>query len=365
MISEALFKISNELPRAVEQPFKDNYLANYIRGDATNIIKNNSPKKYEDFIFKGSAGQGQWVSNKNCWIGIFNPEICHGAQSGYYVVYGIPINSRYITFGIGQAYEEAQEKYGKNWEEAINQHASLMRLKIPSYSKYFSSDKHQYIDSDKAIYYGKGFVYHKIYDALNLPDEENLKDDLRLMLNAYNELFLLGGRDLDISNANQSSVRRQDKIEDKKLVFKAYQSPESLDENSSDILIESGAKKRKKAHNSHNKMETEIATFLSESGFKIEKLSSGPAVDLCWKTANGISILEVKSINKNNEHHQLRMAIGQLTEYKYRFQKMGEKIDKCYIAITQKTKKDNWNSILESVGIELIDKENISKILIK
>ena len=112
-------------------------------------------------------------------------------------------------------------------------------------------------------------------------------------------------------------------------------------------------------------METEIATFLSESGFKIEKLSSGPAVDLCWKTANGISILEVKSINKNNEHHQLRMAIGQLTEYKYRFEKMGEKIDKCYIAITQKTKKDNWNSILESVGIELIDKENISKILFK
>ena len=112
--------IITELPKAVNEPFKDNYLADYITNEAKEIIRDNAPEKYQDYFFKGSAGMGRWVSDKDAWIGIFNPNITRGASKGYYLVYGFPIGSNFVRFGIGQSFDEAQKRYKKNWEEAID-----------------------------------------------------------------------------------------------------------------------------------------------------------------------------------------------------------------------------------------------------
>jgi 5-methylcytosine-specific restriction enzyme A len=221
MISKVMQTIITELPKAVNEPFKDNYLADYIRNEARDIIRDNTPTKYQDYFFKGSAGEGAWVKNKDAWIGIFNPKITSGAKQGYYLVYGFPINSNYIRFGIGQGFTEAQERYGsKNWENALDTHAGLMQLKIPSYADRFPSGQVEFTKQDGKSYYRSGFVYHRVYDVTNLPPEEELVEDLAVMLDAYQELYKKGGRNLDINI---------DEVEKNKNSFEAheelYQSP--------------------------------------------------------------------------------------------------------------------------------------------
>ena len=87
-INTVLETIIKELPRAVTEPFKGNYLADYIRNEAKQVIFDNAPDAYKEYHFKGSAGQGRWVGSgndeKDAWIAIFNPEITKGAKQGYY-----------------------------------------------------------------------------------------------------------------------------------------------------------------------------------------------------------------------------------------------------------------------------------------
>lgn len=203
MISTVIQTIATELPNAVKEPFKNNYLNDYIINEAKDIIKSNIPKKYQNYTAKGSAGQGRWVSDKDAWIGIFNPKITDGASKGYYIVYGFPVGSNFIRFGIGQAFEEAKKKYKKNWEEAIDGLAKLSQLKIPSYSKRFPSGQLTFTKHDGNSYYRSGFVYHKVYDINDLPEEVELVKDLEVMLEAYEELYFKAGPKLDASVINQ------------------------------------------------------------------------------------------------------------------------------------------------------------------
>ena len=201
MISEVLKTIIDELPTAINEPFEDNYLADYIRNEGPELIKKSIPQEYSSYKLKGSPGQNGWVVNKDCWIGIFNPEVSRGrkyASQGYYIVYGFPINSRFVNFGIGQSFTEAEEKYGsKNWEYMIELHAEQMRAKIPSYKSRFKTGKLQYLKEDGKNYYKRGFVYNKVYNIDDLPEEKELTEDLELMLEAFKELFEKGGRDID------------------------------------------------------------------------------------------------------------------------------------------------------------------------
>ena len=226
MITEVLQKIQNELPVAVKEPFKGHSLANYIRNEGKDLIKENVPEYFQGYKFKGSPGESGWVKHKDCWIGVFNPEVCTGksfANKGYYVVYGFPIDSRYVTFGINQSYGEAQTRYKKKWKIMLETHADQMRARIPDYSNRFEEGTPVYTKEDGERYYKSGFVYHKVYDVDNLPPEEELIEDLAIMLEAYKELFENGGRDMDADVRKQAETTHQAEPEEEE-----WESQESL-----------------------------------------------------------------------------------------------------------------------------------------
>ena len=231
MISEVLYTISSELPAAIKEPFRKNYLADYIRDEAVKLIKEAIPPKFQHYQLKGSPGEGGWVKDKNAWIGIFSDVTHPGrrrASQGYYIVYGFPINSKYVTFGLGQSFTEAKKKYRKGWEKNIEKHAELMRDKIPHYSKHFDSGKFEYSVEGGDIYYRSGYVYHKLYDVENLPNEDQLIEDLETMLEAYNELIEKGGRDIDADLRKQENINSEEVEEsidwesNEKLVLKEH-----------------------------------------------------------------------------------------------------------------------------------------------
>jgi len=150
--------------------------------------------------------------------------------------------------------------------------------------------------------------------------------------------------------------------EEDKIILKKYKAPKTLDELTKDRLVKSGASKRKSAFNSHNEMQNEISDLLQKAGNEIFTVSSGPNVDLCWKKNEDFSFLEVKSINDLNESHQIRLGLGQTSEYRVRFKKLGYEVKNSYLAITGSPKGKYWEEVCDSLDIKLITPSTLRSI---
>jgi 5-methylcytosine-specific restriction enzyme A len=81
-LSSGLSRILAEYLKANKEAFTDHPLANFIRRDMRDAVKEKASSDGRGLVFKGSAGQGVWA--KGPWLGIFNPLITGGAQQGYY-----------------------------------------------------------------------------------------------------------------------------------------------------------------------------------------------------------------------------------------------------------------------------------------
>jgi len=213
---DAFLKISSEFTSALDENYKGHPLANFIRTDAPKAIKNILPEKFKNYKTKGSCGLVDWANISGAWLAIFNPEITVGARKGYYVVYGFPAGTSEFVFGLSQGYTEAKATYKSKWEEAIEKSASLMQLKVPKeFSNGFKTGRPKFSlsDSSKDKGYRVGYSHHKIYNSNQLPPEEELKQDLIKMLNAYEAVFLNGGRNLDFK-MEDTKVAKKKKFEE-------------------------------------------------------------------------------------------------------------------------------------------------------
>tara|TARA_Y100001970_G_scaffold140495_1_gene172971 strand:- start:5034 stop:6188 length:1155 start_codon:yes stop_codon:yes gene_type:complete len=154
----------------------------------------------------------------------------------------------------------------------------------------------------------------------------------------------------------------RNELKEDKITLNKYKAPKTLDELTKDKFVKSGAAKRKNAFNTHNEMQNEIARILSGKENEIFTVKSGPNVDLCWKKNEEFSFLEVKSINDSNESHQIRLGLGQASEYRVRFQKLGYEVKNCYLAVTAKPKEKYWKEVCKSLDINLITPSDLLKI---
>ena len=214
---DTLLKISSEFTSALNEKYKEHPLANFIRRGAPKKIKNILPEEFKHYKTYARCGQNNWANIRGAWLAILNPLITDTAQRGYYVVYGFPAGSSEFVFGLAQGYKEAEDTYGSEMENALEQSASLMRLKIPKkLSNGFKTGRVEFSfsDSTKDQGYRVGYAYHKIYDSKQLPPEEELKEDLIKMLNAYKVVFSNGGRNLDFKIEDKKGIEEEIKDED-------------------------------------------------------------------------------------------------------------------------------------------------------
>ena len=129
LLRDLIMRISSEYSLARTQPYGAHPLANYIRNEAPNLIREQIPVLYRDYKIEGSAGRGGW--SETSWVAVFNPEVTERASEGYYPVYLFPSKSERIILGLAQSYEEAKARYGKESDIALTKQAELMRMKIP------------------------------------------------------------------------------------------------------------------------------------------------------------------------------------------------------------------------------------------
>jgi 5-methylcytosine-specific restriction protein A len=183
-IRDILKQILTEYPIAKDQEFSGHPLAELIRGKVPNVIRGKVEEPHR-YIFKGSAGQGNWT--KAPWIAILDILITDTVQRGYYPVYLFREDFSGLYLSLNQGVTDIRQKYPKP-KEALKTKAADYRAQIAGLISVFpeaSIDLRPSGSSNLSAFYEAGNIYAKFYDANDLPLEQELVADLRSLLQFY------------------------------------------------------------------------------------------------------------------------------------------------------------------------------------
>ena len=203
MIREALVHVASRYLAAINEPFKDHPLANYLRDFVPPAITEALGSNY--YLCKGSPGQGNWADVP--WIGIFDPTVTTSATRGYYVVYLFSADMQNISLALGQGTTIVREEFKRNTHDALNRFAGLMRDRLPEARARFQGRN---IDlrgrTTLAHDYEPATAISVTYDATALPSERILRDNLKEMVRLYALLIARGGRDTFEDTVNEGEA---------------------------------------------------------------------------------------------------------------------------------------------------------------
>lgn len=143
----------------------------------------------KEYKVVGSVGQGNWA--KVPWLAIFRKDITLSAQNGVYIVYLLSSdgNSLYLTLNQGVT-EAGKNSTASETIRALRENAARISAQLNNRS--FLSDENINLGNDITDLgkkYQKGTIFYKKYSKQNIPSEEILQDDLKNMLDIYQEYY--------------------------------------------------------------------------------------------------------------------------------------------------------------------------------
>jgi hypothetical protein len=104
----------------------------------------------------------------------------------------------------------------------------------------------------------------------------------------------------------------------------------------------------------HAETQERLAEFARAHG--LEPLSPGagdPNFDLAWKTADRITVVEVKSLTGANESGQIRLGLGQVLDYQHRLDRSGADVQPV-LAVECQPIDTRWKELAERHGVHLV-----------
>ena len=167
----------------------------FIRNDIPNEIRRKGDIDQSKYIVKGSNGAGRWTTVP--WIAIFDRRITESAQRGVYLVYLLNKDKKelYLTLNQGATDVSQNGAVGNDGKLAFtgvtgsSNAKSLAKLRSNAVhvqsvvgSVPFSTDE---LIKCGAPNYDAGAVCYKKYTLENLPDEQQLFEDLRAFVAIY------------------------------------------------------------------------------------------------------------------------------------------------------------------------------------
>ena len=186
-MKDIIEKILNEYIAAQKQTFAGHAMGTFFRNQIPNAIYQTGIVDSKTHLITGSVGQGNWATVP--WVCIFDRTITTSATKGVYIVYLLAKDGKtlYLTFNQGCT-EIRQSNSKSNTIRIMRQKAAEIVSKIDS--RGFASDDR--IDlglglTELAELYQKGTIFYKAYRQGNVPSNEELKDDLRRMMDIYKE----------------------------------------------------------------------------------------------------------------------------------------------------------------------------------
>jgi hypothetical protein len=77
-----------------------------------------------------------------------------------------------------------------------------------------------------------------------------------------------------------------------------------------------------------------------------------PRPDICWASARGLVVVEVKSITEHNEAHQVRLGLGQVLDYAARLEGDGHEVIPV-VATSREVARSRWQATCRQGGVRL------------
>lgn len=182
-IRGTLLRIMNDYLTARREDFGGHALGTFVRREVPNEFYNLPFIDSAKYIVTASVGQGNWAAVP--WIAIMNKNITDSTQRGYYLCYlfSEDMSSVYLVFMQGVTETSKQEMLNIKSE---------IRQTIPATSAVNIDDEGIYLgESKRAKEYAFSTAVYKIYDFENMPSEEELVNDLREMVQIYENYISL------------------------------------------------------------------------------------------------------------------------------------------------------------------------------
>jgi 5-methylcytosine-specific restriction protein A len=195
-LRESIEKILWEYPLVSNDNFQGHSFASYVRNVVPKSISA-SLELPEIYSVKASAGNGSWA--KVPWIAIFNKLVTETVQSGFYCVYLFRADFWGVYLSLNQGIADKRNKFGLGKSrDMVRTQAQLFKDKLGSDQlREFSEPLDLQLDSIPkettsrrlGLAYEAGNIASKFYSRESLPDDKELVDDVRKVLEIYFSLF--------------------------------------------------------------------------------------------------------------------------------------------------------------------------------
>lgn len=185
---EGLKTVLEQYLKAAREPFKEHKLAAFIRQDLASILRSLVIEKTPRLLVKGSAGQGVWA--RGPWLGVFDPLVTDGAQSGFYPCFLFREDMGGLYLSLNQGMTEAKENYRSDAKTALKARAQNYRALLgdaPASFPELSIDLAPSSAQNDTAFYEAANIFAKFYSATSLRKEE-LLSDLGQILDLYQSL---------------------------------------------------------------------------------------------------------------------------------------------------------------------------------
>lgn len=208
---KAIERVLTSYLRARKEPFANHPLANFIRQEFIKTVKPYADTLDQNFIVRGSAGQGVWA--RSPWIAFFDPLVTDSAQRGYYPVYLFREDMAGVYLSLNQGMTEAKNLYSSDAKTALIARAGNFRAMLGTQVASFSAESIDLAPSNKtndSAFYEAGNIVSVYYDAANLPSNKAITADLIKMLQLYKLLITEDANGGDLSEGAPPEILLED-----------------------------------------------------------------------------------------------------------------------------------------------------------
>lgn len=175
--------LENYAKARISEPFTKNPLGEIMRKQIPKVIEKLAFFDAENYLMKGSIGQGNWASVP--WFAIFDSRITTKAQKGVYIVYLFSSDGERLFITLNQGATELKDQLKASGAlQKLQEIGDTIRNKITP--KSFIAKNNIDIEDE---FYKTGTIFYKAYHKGQLPDNAQLEQDLAEGMSLYQEYY--------------------------------------------------------------------------------------------------------------------------------------------------------------------------------
>lgn len=150
---------------------------------AKHIVNRETDFGETEFDFEGSAGQGNWANTP--WVAVLHPDETESTQHGVYIVYLFDPENKVVYATLNQGVTNLKQEHGKpDAREILRNRAEEVREQVKL--EGFSTEQPEFSGGIGEMY-GPSTIYQKKYELSELPEAEEIKEDLVSLVEIYND----------------------------------------------------------------------------------------------------------------------------------------------------------------------------------